>query len=107
MVQQVFRGLPVLFRHDENAGVAVRTDLNSQRSDGGTGMQKGLGASAEQLRDSGFLGNDKVPDGPTDEETGGSNSKTAELLDRSQVNLGWHTWSFLVNLFFSFSSFNS
>jgi hypothetical protein len=84
VVQQVFRGLPVLFRQDENAGVAVRTDLNSQRSDGGTGMQKGLGASAEQLRDSGFLGNDKVPDGPTDEETGGSNSKTAELLDRSQ-----------------------
>ncbi|KAF7145902.1 hypothetical protein RHSIM_Rhsim04G0036400 [Rhododendron simsii] len=84
VVQQVFGRLPIVFQQDENAVVAVRRELNSQQSDGATGIQKDLRTSAEWSRDSGFVENDKVPDRSMDEETGGSNSKTSELLDRSQ-----------------------
>lgn len=87
VVQQVFGRLPIVFWQDENAVVAVRRELNSQQSDGATGIQKDLRTSAERSRDSGFVENDKVPDRSMDEETGGSNSKTSELLDRPQVNL--------------------
>ncbi|KAG5551546.1 hypothetical protein RHGRI_009824 [Rhododendron griersonianum] len=84
VVQQVFGRLPIVFWQDENAVVAVRRELNSQQSDGATGIQKDLRTSAERSRDSGFVENDKVPDRSMDEETGGSNSKTSELLDRPQ-----------------------
>ncbi|XP_022848519.1 uncharacterized protein LOC111370853 [Olea europaea var. sylvestris] len=85
VVQQFFRRLPLPFWHDENTGLSLPTESNSQRVDLSINhLQEDLGSMAKGFRDYGFTENDKVPEGVTEEENFGVNLKALKKFGQSQ-----------------------
>ncbi|CAK9134157.1 unnamed protein product [Ilex paraguariensis] len=85
VVQHFFRRFPVPFRQDENVGVSLRAELNSHTNEAGVTMQEDLGSLAERFRDFGYVENDAVSDGLSEEEISEFNLKTAGFFGGSQV----------------------
>ncbi|KAL3821270.1 hypothetical protein ACJIZ3_007175 [Penstemon smallii] len=77
LVHQIYRRLPVPFRHEEN-NVGMSSDDNSARTNVGITLQEDLGSLAERFKDYGFSENG------TEDETLGVKAKALKHLGRSQ-----------------------
>lgn len=97
MVEQLFRRLPVPFRHEESIGMSVRTaeSNNARVRCSGITLQEDLGYLAERFKDYDFTENDAavVEDSMEDETAADAavNAKALKHLGRSQVKLAFTT----------------
>lgn len=87
MVQQIFRRLPVPFRHDENVAVSLGGEGPAPRTNTGIILQEDLGSLAERFKEYGLSENvSAVVEGSSEGETFGVSAKALKHLGRSQVN---------------------
>ncbi|GAB4846599.1 hypothetical protein Ancab_025605 [Ancistrocladus abbreviatus] len=89
LVQQIFRSLPVPFKHDGVDTDVLRLQINAggERSDMRMMVREDLDSLAEQLRELKFADDSASSEGMSDEELSGFNLKIGRLFGRSQGSI--------------------